>query len=252
MRILVTFAVEAEFAPWRKLRCFQKASAAGMEYFTSDTGNGRIDVVLTGMGCKKPWLVLVNEIYETEIDLCVSTGLAGALRPEHHLGDILVARKVLAPPRDMTAFSEDSMVHGAVSLGAGSVEYFYTAERVITSAAEKRKLGDIADAVEMESFGVLMESGMFAEKAVAIRAISDEVDENLPLDFNHVATGHGEVSIGKVLSRAVASPASVPTLIRFGKRSRQAAESLADFLERFVSGVSAMAASESSQEGIAG
>jgi adenosylhomocysteine nucleosidase len=252
MRILVTFAVDAEFAPWRKLRPFRNASAAGTAYFTSQAGNAAIDVVLTGMGGKKPWVGLLNEIYESDIDLCVSTGLAGALRAEHRLGNILVARKVLAPSRDMTALSEDSMVDAAIGLGAKSVEHFYTAERVITSAAEKRKLGAIADAVEMESFGVLMEAGMFAEKSVAIRAISDEVDEELPLDFNGVTTGDGQVSIGKVLGKVAGSPGSIPSLIRFGKRSRQSAELLAEFLEKFVSRVVATATTESSHEEMAG
>jgi len=40
MRILVTFAVEAEFAPWRKLRQFQKLERTDIECFSSKMKEG--------------------------------------------------------------------------------------------------------------------------------------------------------------------------------------------------------------------
>jgi nucleoside phosphorylase len=234
MRILVTFAVEAEFAPWRKLRAFQKVRAEEMDYFSSDMNGSRIDVLLTGVRGKKPWLDLTGSLYESEIQLCISSGLAGGLRDGHMIGDILVAEKVVAPPKDLTAFSERSLVDAAVTQGAKKVEAFYTTDHVILTAAEKRQLGTFADAVEMESFDVLIESGMFAEKIVAIRAISDTVDEDLPLDFNRATDSEGNISITRILGQIAGSPTVVPALIRFGQRSKAAAESLAAFLERYL------------------
>ena len=234
MRILVTFAVEAEFAPWRKLRAFQKVHAEQMDYFTSEINGSRIDVFLIGIGGRKPWLEVTGNIYESEIQLCVSSGLAGGLRPEHRIGEILVAEKVLAPPRDISAFSERAMVDAAVSAGAKKVWCFYTTDHVVLTSAEKRELGALADAVEMESFAVLTEGGMFAEKTVAIRAISDTVDEDLPLDFNRVTDDSGDVSVTRILGQIAGSPTMVPALVRFARRSNSAAESLAGFLERYL------------------
>ena len=234
MRILVTFAVEAEFAPWRKLRPFRKLRSEQMDYFTSEINGSRLDVFLIGVGGRKPWLEVTGAIYESEIQLCVASGLAGGLRPEHKLGEILVAEKVLAPPRDISAFSERSMVDVAVSAGAKKVWCFYTTDHVVLTSAEKRELGSFADAVEMESFDVLTEGGMFSEKTVAIRAISDTVDEDLPLDFNRVTDDAGDVSITRILGQSAVSPASIPALVRFGQRSKSAAEALASFLERYL------------------
>ena len=234
MRILVTFAVDAEFAPWRKLRAFQKVHAEQMDYFTSEINGSRIDVFLIGVGGRKPWLEVTGNIYESEIQLCVSSGLAGGLRPEHRIGEILVAEKVLAPPRDISAFSERAMVDAAVSAGAKKVWCFYTTDHVVLTSAEKRELGALADAVEMESFDVLTEGGMFAEKTVAIRAISDTVDEDLPLDFNRVTDDSGDVSITRILGQIAGSPTMVPALVRFARRSNSAAELLAGFLERYL------------------
>jgi hypothetical protein len=86
----------------------------------------------------------------------------------------------------------------------------------------------------MESGEIFAEAAAFGARVVAVRAISDVSTEDLPLDFNKVATGEGGVSIRKILGKAVASPGSIPSLIRFGQQSKQAAATLADFLERFV------------------
>ncbi len=234
MRVLVTFAVHAEFAPWRKLRPFQKVHAADMDYFSAQSGDAQIDVLLTGVGGKKAWLEVTNAIYDSEIDLCISSGLAGGLRPEHTLGEVLVAERVLAAPRDLVALSESSLVEAAVSLGAKRVPFFYTADRVILHSSEKHLLGAFADAVEMESCEVLLEASLFAAKTVAIRAISDTADEDLPLDFNKFTDDSGNVSIKRILGEVVAAPSSIPALLRFGRRSRIAAESLASFLEHYL------------------
>ena len=234
MRILVTFAVEAEFAPWRELRAFEKVRAEEMDYFSSEINGSRVDVLLTGVGGKKPWRELAGSLYGSEIELCISSGLAGGLRADHKIAEILVAEKVLAPPKDINAFSERSLVDAAVTQGAKKVAAFYTTKHVVLTSAEKRRLGSIADAVEMESFDVLIEGGVFAEKIVAIRAISDTVDEDLPLDFNRVTDGAGDISIMRILGQIAGSPTVVPALVRFGQRSKSAAEALAVFLDRYL------------------
>ena len=80
----------------------------------------------------------------------------------------------------------------------------------------------------------MLEASLFAEKIVAIRAISDTADEDLPLDFNRVTDISGDVSIKRILGEVAGAPSSIPALVRFGKRSRIAAESLASFLERYL------------------
>ncbi len=94
MRILVTFAVEAEFAPWRKLRQFQKLERTDIECFSSKMKEGELTVLLTGMGCKKAWIEATKVIWDSDVDICISSGLAGALRPEHLIGELLVPQNV--------------------------------------------------------------------------------------------------------------------------------------------------------------
>ena len=237
MRILVTFAVEAEFAPWRKVRQFVKQTDGSAEYFAARIGDANVNVVLTGVGGKSAWLETTKIVWDGDIDICVSSGLAGALRAEHQLGDILAAKEVQAIGWKRVVASDAKLIQLAQEHGARAVGSFYSADRVIGSASEKRELGRVADAVEMESGEVLHEASAFGAKVIAIRGISDAFDEDLPLDFNRVMTPAGEVSIPKVLGEVVRHPLSAPALVRFGKQSRMAAEKLGAFLDRYLEGV---------------
>ncbi|HUI75808.1 MAG TPA: hypothetical protein VLX32_12735 [Candidatus Acidoferrum sp.] len=237
MRILVTFAVDAEFAPWRKLREFEKFSRSGIHYFLSRFDRAEIGVLLTGVGCKKAWVESTKVIWDCDVDLCISSGLAGALRKDHCLGEILVAEKVLASKWDKVIECSPSLVEAATSHGAKKVSSFYTADRVILDSKEKRKLGAVSDAVEMESGEILLEAAAFGAEVVAIRAISDTADEDLPIDFNKVTSELGDVSVRRVLGEIASAPSSIPSLVRFGRQSRTAANGLARFLERYVLGL---------------
>jgi predicted trehalose synthase len=69
---------------------------------------------------------------------------------------------------------------------------------------------------------------------VAIRAVSDGVGEDLPVDFNRVLTKQGDVSIPRILGEVLRSPQSLPALVRFGQQSRRAADALAKFLDNYL------------------
>jgi adenosylhomocysteine nucleosidase len=237
MRILVTFAVEAEFAPWRKLRRFVHHTNGVAEYFSTRIDDAEVNVLFTGVGGKRAWLETTKIVSDADVDVCVSSGLAGALRPEYQIGDILAAKEIKAISWKRVVVSDANLLQLAYEHGARAVGSFYSAHRVIGTASEKRELGRMADAVEMESGKVLCEASAFGAKAIAIRGISDAVDEDLPLDFNRVMTRAGEVSIPKVLGEVVRHPMSAPALVRFGKQSRMAAEKLGAFLDRYLEGV---------------
>ena len=70
--------------------------------------------------------------------------------------------------------------------------------------------------------------------AVAIRGISDAVDEDLPLDFARILDSHGRLKVGGFLKEIGLHPYRIGPLIKFGRQSRAAAVKLADFLDRYV------------------
>ena len=162
MRILVTFALENEFAPWRAMHAFRDGEWAGMKVHIAEIGGAEVGVILTGAGPKHAGRT-ASAVMRGEgdsIGLCISSGLAGALRTDYSIGQILAAKAVASEnPR---AGSESgaipasgALISFAVECGATAVGRFYTAERVVARAEEKRLLGATADAVEMESFEIM-------------------------------------------------------------------------------------------------
>ena len=236
MRVLVTFAVEAEFAPWRKRRGFERIAKGKVQFYRARVDHSEVNVLLTGVGGKNAWLEAMKVIWG-EVDICISSGLAGALRPGYHRGDVLAAKEVQAVDGKRVVAADRQLVRLAEEHGACAVDSFYSADHVIGLAAEKRELGRRADAVDMESAEVLYETVALGARGIAIRGISDAADEDLPLDFNRVMTSTGEVSVLRVLGEIVRHPLSTVALVRFGNQSRAAAEKLAAFLDRYVQAV---------------
>ena len=50
MKVLLTFAVEPEFAPLRKLREFEEFRIGDVSVYQARIGRATVDVVVTGMG----------------------------------------------------------------------------------------------------------------------------------------------------------------------------------------------------------
>src|SRR5215475_858376 len=102
MRVLVTFAVEAEFAPWLALRKFQQRKlipdhySGGLNVFEAENGANTIWVVLTGIGslAAKNSFLLGICAKEAGVDVFVSSGLAGALKKEYSIGEVIVPERV--------------------------------------------------------------------------------------------------------------------------------------------------------------
>jgi nucleoside phosphorylase len=243
MRILVTFAVDAEFAPWRKLRKFVRLPAEGLDLWKSTTSNTELFVLLTGIGEQSAAhamdLALRFANYEGYFDVCVSSGLSGALRSEHKVGEILAARSVLtnvvhADIKSDSIPTDSALLDLAKANGAKGVGVFYTAERVATTMKDKAGIASFADAVDMESFGIMKEAHAWGMRPIAIRAVSDGADKDLPIDFNRTINSSNQVSIPRVLAELAKKPGALPALIEFGKQSRRAAEALAGFLDKFV------------------
>jgi len=248
LKILVTFALETEFAPWRTLRKFRREMWGAAETHVAEIGGAEVRVILTGVGSRQAALAVSNVSWDEPdtMQFCISSGLAGGLKPAYRVGEVLSARTVVAesaPPdaSGRTIESSPALVSFAAEAGATVVDRFYSAERAVSTAHEKRHLGESADAVEMESFQVLLKARADGIPAVAIRSISDAVDEDLPLDMNEVFTERGEVSIPRVLGQVAMRPQSLPGLVRLGRKSKQAAESLAEFLDRYILALSVRA-----------
>jgi len=243
MRILVTFAVEAEFAPWRKRHDFHEIPTSPCENGFLTRING-IDVIvgLTGIGPAAAASKICDFTWGEQLDLCISSGFAGALRHEHSVGDLLAAKEILpdrprALPDGRKVVSSKRLLQIAEACGAKVVDRFYSSPSTIRTATEKASLRELGDAVEMESFEVMSEALAWVPEAIAIRAISDSAVEDLPLDFAAVVTEQGQLSMTRLAGELIRKPTAIPGLVRLGRKSAEAAKRLADFLDSYIPAV---------------
>jgi nucleoside phosphorylase len=243
LKVLVTFAVLAEFAPWRTRHEFRiSREAAGpdaKENFAFDArlGESNVRVLLTGMGGQSTFQ-RVSRALQDAPDFCISSGLAGGLSEVCRVGDVVVARRICRAGNDLSIASSEYLLQAAYRCGAKPVNRSVTVDRIVSDSMQKRSLASSGDMVEMESYFVLRAAVGVRVPSVAIRAISDAWDEDLPLDFNRVLDSRGAVRMQSLVGELAREPRRIPKLVRFGMSSRRAARALADFLDRYLHALS--------------
>lgn len=240
MRILVTFAIDAEFAPWKSRHLFvpyefdESGKRRDFDLFRANIGVSEVSVLLTGMGAENARNAVKSVSLERP-DVLISTGLAGALDAGLRPGDIVAARTAERIDRTIKTESDAALLALAAHAGASVVSVFLTSETVVATAREKESLSGLGSVVEMESAYILEEAAPWQCPVVAVRSISDVADEDLPVDFERIADSRGHVKIGGLLKELALHPHRLPLLVRFGQQSRAAAEALADFLDQYIS-----------------
>lgn len=257
MRVLVTFAVEAEFAPWGALRHFASIDYDGLQLWRTKAGDAEITALLTGIGAPaaaQAMGLMMNMADEEEhFDVCISSGLAGALCGTLAIGDIIAPKSLLAERVHDDLRSDRLEVDAdlrrlALETGALDANCLLTTDRLLVKASQKIACASRAQLVDMESFDVVKEGIAWGARGVVVRAISDAASEDLPIDFGLTLSKSHQISNGKVLLQLFQHPLALPRLVRFGKQSRLAAEGLAKFLDRYVQTVASSGCKERSRE----
>jgi adenosylhomocysteine nucleosidase len=243
MRILVTFAVDSEFAPWRKLRKFRFIDFDGLRLWRSDTRDKEITALVTGVGTPSAAqamdLMMRLADQNQHFDICISSGLAGALRESLSPGDIIAPQLLISENSHANSQSEQLSVdpelrRQALAEGAKAADCLLTVDRVLVKQSQKRTCSSRAQSVDMESFEIVKEACAWGARSVVVRAISDSAREDLPINFNLTFSKNHQVSITKVILQLAKNPLALPSLVRFGRQSRKAATLLALFLDGYV------------------
>jgi len=240
MKVLITFALANEFAPWRKLRFFKNVSLERWDpTYAARIGNADVCVIVTGAGrfAAQRSVEKAFEELSAVFDICIAAGLSGALQPSHRPGQILTARLVSDVEGTKSLCADAELTSQAGKLGAKIVERFLVSDKVASTADMKRSLGASGDAVDMESLHVLATAAQRGIRCVAIRAISDGVESDLPLDFDRVFNSRGAVSVSRVVGQVARRPGRLGRLVRLAHDSRRAAAALASFLDRYIEGL---------------
>jgi adenosylhomocysteine nucleosidase len=233
VKVLAIFAVESEFAPWLRRRNFDRLPGSDFPEYENLDGDLQIRIAGAGVGPKRAQRV-AREALRWEPDVCIAAGFVGGLKPAYRAGDVLVALSVREGETLRSLTSDPRIASLAEESGARCIGNLCTSAYVISASEDKRRMGRIADAVDMESFFILNEAQELGISGVAIRAVSDAVDEDLPMDFTQVLDERGRVRILRLAGKIVRSPRRIPALIRLGSASRRGARNLATVLDKTI------------------
>jgi len=233
MKILVSFALENEFAPWRRMRTFTRRAELDFAAYDTKVEVADVRVALTGVGPERARSVIARAL-QWGPNVCISSGVAGSLRAAYRVGEVFVAREVMELESGRTIAANRELVEAAERRGIRLAERLLSSATMVVTAEGKGRLGRMAEAVEMESFAVLAEAAVRKIPAVAIRAISDGADQDLPMDFSGVLDDEGKVQGSKVARSLARAPHKLPALLRLGRNTRLAATKLAEFLDGYI------------------
>jgi adenosylhomocysteine nucleosidase len=253
MKVLVTFAVEAEFAAWRRLRAFNLIDYQGLKLRRTVVGAAEITVLITGVGTQAAAqamdLMMRMADKDQYFDVCVSSGLAGSLCETLSVGDIIAPKELIAEMVHADLGSDRIAVNGelrqlALQQGAKSADCLLNTDQILVKASQKKSCASRAQSVDMESFEIVKEAMAWGARGVVIRAVSDAATEDLPINFNLTLSEKKEVSLAKVLMQLAKNPLALPSLIRFGRQSKRAGTLLAEFLESYLQDLAGLESSK--------
>jgi adenosylhomocysteine nucleosidase len=237
MNILITYAVEAEFAPWRALLNLEKVTVGTFAVHRAHIGRATVDLVITGMGAANAARVSDAVISKT-YSFCIVSGFAGALKPSVKLRDIVACERVQNHASRQTEICNHDLLALAAKNGATRIATLLTTDHVVNTATEKNRLSAFAEAVDMESFVILHAARQKNVPSAVVRVISDSFDRDMPAELDTLVDPHGHVKIAGVVRYVAKHPLMVPALMRLGRDSKTAAEALAHFLESYINKLS--------------
>lgn len=200
-------------------------------------GSRRVAIAQSGPGCEAASRATAALIAAHSPDWIFSTGFAGGLNEKLKKHDILMADQVihfdgrhllLDLKVDPSALAATPGVH------AGSL---LTADRIIRVPKEKRELGDMhnALAVDMETFAVAEVCSHDKVPLIAVRIISDAVDDELPKDLDRLMRQKTVVrKAGAVVGSIMNRPGSVKDMLKLKEDALVASDKLARFLESMI------------------
>jgi adenosylhomocysteine nucleosidase len=245
-------ATRIEFhAVARALRFPHPVSHYGHRALASNDHGLNILLIQSGIGPDKARKSAQQLLAAASWDVMISTGFAGAL-DTGPIGTVLIGEEVFREPcttshiplTPQRIVCHPDWVQSALSLTWMGQEplrtgRFVSVNRVLTHSVDKYKLKASTGAV-----GVDMESAAIGEVAqghglsfLIVRAISDGVNEDLPVDFNLFLKPFGWFS---GVMHIMTTPRSWKGFLDLYRHSKQASLQLTRFFEEFFSAVSTM------------
>ncbi len=250
--IAVLCAIRQEISPLVAcINVHEKFDIDEVLFFRGDLNGLPLVLVQGGVGRKNAVKAANCLIESIKVDLLISAGVAGGIRHGLNVGDLVVAESVghsnqcdfdgeeLQLESDYVCNKEVFQLARQVSKGMKMKFHFgslLTVDKVISCASTKKRIGEQNPflAVEMESAAVAEVAYGKGVKFAAIRSISDDIDDDLHLDYDSIMSDEGKVKVASIALEVLKNPQKLSLLRRLNKQTKTAAKSLALFMSELI------------------
>ncbi len=232
--LIIAGAFPFEIAGIRKRGNFHRA---GHGCFEGEIGGSLAVLAVSGIGEERAYKTAKKILGRfPNARAYVSVGLSASLAHELSPGDVVGAAEIITVASPDNIHPCDPGLISAVSKLRCRIGKFVTASKTVITSSEKKEIAKASGAIalDMESGGAArgcIEAGV---PFISIRAISDGLDEDLPVDFD-LLMREGKMRWGRFIVYFMTHPAKIPPLMRLGRNSRLARERLGDAINLFSS-----------------
>ena len=208
-KIGIIGAMEEEVDALRgKLSGVQKLDRASMEFYTGILGNKKVVIVRSGIGKVNAGICtqILADLFQ--VDAVINTGIAGSLKAEINIGDIVVSTDAIQHDMDATGFGYEpgviprmpvscfeadkelvKAVEAACREAIPEVGVFtgriVSGDQFISDRAVKDRISSQFGGMctEMEGAAIAQAAYLNSTPFVIIRAISDKADDSATVDY---------------------------------------------------------------------
>jgi adenosylhomocysteine nucleosidase len=222
---LISVAAHAEADPLiRRLQL--KVAGPGLR--SGSHSGSPVHLLCHGIGAERAVEHVTQAIQSIQPDQLITAGVCGALTERLKIGDVVIPR---------------SLIDGRIgeefkpTLPMATTGQTLVSSSTLAADAESKarlKTAHAADVVDMESAAIGRLCTRLGLRWACVRAVSDTAEQVVPADLASLVGEHGESRIGAAIIYALTHPGHIGTLIRLGRATRVAAESLADALESIL------------------
>src|SRR5271154_7107249 len=213
-----------------------------LDFHEGTLGGQSVALLALGIGKECARIAAEMTIRCYRPDLVISSGFGGGLQTDVCAGDIVVGTEILELGRDQgdqitwttthkplrparIRLDDDPGIH--VHYGK-----ILTTDEMVLRASNKARIGRATGAltVDMETSAVAAVCAARKIDFLAVRGITDLVDEDLPDEFNDFFV-LGQLRADRVFSSCARDPRVLADLARLGYRAKHSGQKLARFLE---------------------
>lgn len=233
--VAIVGALPIELAPFYSELDRRRSYTGGKFKFIGGVHEDRIRIVVVqgAVGFAKARVATRAVIDAHRPEWVLSCGFSGALREGLEVADIVLADSIVDQHGHTLKVDLKMASDEKRRVFAGR---FLTSDQLILKVDDKRRLGEEFEAlaVDLESLAVAQVCAETGTKFLSIRAISDDLSEDLPPEILSIMGETGSLRMGAVIGSIWKRFGSVKDMWHLRERANRAAARLAKFLNTLV------------------